>query len=587
MGRLKEVFKIDVRALAFFRVCLALIIIFDLIIRSTSLVAHYTDLGTMPRSLVNEKFGLLNWVSVHMLSGSAGFQVFLFILAGIFALMLLVGYRTKLSTIASWFLLISLQSRNPMVLQGGDIMLRMLVFWAMFLPLGLKYSIDEAKNIRNGIETNRKSILSFGTVGILMQVASVYFFSALLKTGNEWYPNGTALYYALSIDQFATYAGKFLLGFHSLLGPLTYFVYFLELIGPLLLFIPFFFPYLRTIMAFLFFALTLGMGLSLNLGPFPFIGAAGFILFLPSWFWDKVQELFYRKENERLRVYYDGECGTCRFSIALLRVFLMLPKSAFLPAQSRKDILGLMNKNNSWVVDFEGRKYFRFDAFKPVLSASPLFWPLSYIISISWMRKIGNWFYRAFARRRKHVCEIPEIKQERVNRKKILFATGNILAAFFIIFIIAWNVQSLGKNNAVPNGIEFIAHKLRIDQYWNMFSPFPLKDDGWYVIDASLANGKHIDLLRDGKPVDFEKPSHVAYLYKHERWRKYLMNLWSRDNSVYRPYYLQYLCYDWNKNHEANEKLKEINMYFMLEFTLPDYQKPNIEKILLGQQECF
>jgi hypothetical protein len=32
--------------------------------------------------------------------------------------------------------------RNPYILSGGDVLLRVVVFWAMFLPLGDRYSLD-------------------------------------------------------------------------------------------------------------------------------------------------------------------------------------------------------------------------------------------------------------------------------------------------------------------------------------------------------------------------------------------------------------------------------------------------------------
>ncbi|MCF1193618.1 hypothetical protein LRR18_18690, partial [Mangrovimonas sp. AS39] len=72
--------------------------------------------------------------------------------------------------------------------------------------------------------------------------------------------------------------------------------------------------------------------------------------------------------------------------------------------------------------------------------------------------------------------------------------------------------------------------------------------------------------------------------YKHERWRKYLMNLWDRGYSHHRPYYLQYLCYDWNKDNE--NKLEHIEMNFMLEMSLPDYQISDVEKVLLEEIDC-
>ncbi len=49
-------FGLDVRTLALFRVAIGMMVIGDLWDRSSDLVAHYTDEGVMPRSLVLSHF---------------------------------------------------------------------------------------------------------------------------------------------------------------------------------------------------------------------------------------------------------------------------------------------------------------------------------------------------------------------------------------------------------------------------------------------------------------------------------------------------------------------------------------------------
>ncbi len=504
-----EVFGIDYRSLAFFRIALASLILFDLFVRSKELVAHYTDFGILPRGVFIEKFANRFWISIHMINGSAFFQGALFLIAAVFAVALLIGYKTRLATIVSWFLLISLQSRNPMILQGGDIFFRMLMFWAMFLPLGEKYSLDA---LRKQKRVEEKSYFSFGTGGILLQFAFVFIFSALLKTGKEWFPDGTAIYYALSIDQFATWLGKFLLGFPDLMQYLTYFVLFVELFGPVLLFFPLFFGQIRTFIVFIFLLLFIGMGSTLNLGPFPWICSTALIVFIPSWFWDKIK--------------------TMTKKISGIKIAFRIKSILINACDNRYNLTKI--KNNSKLI------------------------------------------YKKYSK----------LQNDSKNKRNFPGYIIDAFAIFFIIFIFLWNVQAL-KIDAVPDDIEPIAHVLRIDQLWNMFSPFPLKDDGWYVIEGRLKNNKTVDLIRDGGTVSFGKPKNVASMYPHERWRKYLMNLWNKDNVEHRKLYLSYLCRDWNKKHTGvNDKLEEIKMYFMLEKTLPDYQKHKLEKIFLAHWIC-
>lgn len=91
----------------------------DLADRSTDLFAHYADGGVLPRITVMNYFWNTNWISVHMMNGTASWQGFLFILQGIAAACMSVGFFTKTATFATWFLLTSLHGRNPLVLHGG------------------------------------------------------------------------------------------------------------------------------------------------------------------------------------------------------------------------------------------------------------------------------------------------------------------------------------------------------------------------------------------------------------------------------------------------------------------------------------
>ena len=54
---LSDVFGIDTRSLAVFRIGLALTILLDLVLRAQDLGAHYTDAGVLPRALLAAEVG--------------------------------------------------------------------------------------------------------------------------------------------------------------------------------------------------------------------------------------------------------------------------------------------------------------------------------------------------------------------------------------------------------------------------------------------------------------------------------------------------------------------------------------------------
>lgn len=58
-----------------------------------------------------------------------------------------------------------------------------------------------------------------------MEIVFVFWFGALLKSGPEWRVKGSAVYYALSVDQLATPIGLFLVQFPLVLKVLTFGVF--------------------------------------------------------------------------------------------------------------------------------------------------------------------------------------------------------------------------------------------------------------------------------------------------------------------------------------------------------------------------
>src|SRR5438067_820119 len=93
-----NLWSLDLRSLAVFRIGLALVILFDLMIRASDLEAFYTDFGILPRAPYLQNFADQWFVSLHMMSGTFLVQACLFLLAGIFTFLMLVGYRTRLFT---------------------------------------------------------------------------------------------------------------------------------------------------------------------------------------------------------------------------------------------------------------------------------------------------------------------------------------------------------------------------------------------------------------------------------------------------------------------------------------------------------
>lgn len=279
----RAMFSIDPRSLAFFRVSLAAIVLIDLALRLPDLVAHYTDDGVMPRATWT-KLIPSEWVmSLNLLGGTAVSQGALFALTAFAAAALLLGWRTRFASIALYALMLSLHYRNSMILNAGDRILRLLLFWSMFLPLGAVWSLDRRANPDGPAP---KRIAGIAAAALLVCIASIYVVTSAMKNGDDWIKDGNAVYYVLNIDMTVTMLGKWLGQFASLLRPMTFSVLAFEWVGPWMLFIPVLFPWPRLVAIAGFLAMHAGFGACLSLGVFPWIDAISLVPFVPAEVWD-------------------------------------------------------------------------------------------------------------------------------------------------------------------------------------------------------------------------------------------------------------------------------------------------------------
>jgi len=274
----------DLRALALMRVFIAFVLITDLTIRMGDLEAFYSNTGAVPLPMMFTYMWNDFYVSLHAMSGLWQVQVILFCAAYFFAIMLLIGYRTKLFTVLSWFMLLSLHNRNTLILQGGDDLLRMVLFWGMFIPWGARYSCDRLLSKKEPAFP-AKVVFSIATLAYVLQICYIYTGSAFLK-GHEWNTDYTALYYAYSLDQLAYPLTKYYYYYPELLKKLTFLAYYFELLIPLLFFIPFKHGYFRLIAVISIIVFHTFNSLHLFIGLFPLIGISTVIGITPSFAMD-------------------------------------------------------------------------------------------------------------------------------------------------------------------------------------------------------------------------------------------------------------------------------------------------------------
>lgn len=285
-NKLRQMFGMDIRSLALFRVGLAIATIGDLVERSLDLRAHYSDEGIFPRHVLFESYSNNYTMIIHAISGHTNFQLFCFLLHAFFALCLLVGYRTRLFTFLTWLMLASLQARNPFLNHGGDLYFRLIFFYAIFLPLGGCFSVDSAlSNVRHKSHRNPR-VLTGGTIALISQVAVMYIVSTFHKTGVEWTTEYTSTWYAIQLDYYRTFVANFLSQFPDLLRLLTYVVLQWEFLGNFCFAMPIYTDYFRLLAVVGFIGMHFGFIICIRLGFFFWVCFVAMFPFVPTLVWD-------------------------------------------------------------------------------------------------------------------------------------------------------------------------------------------------------------------------------------------------------------------------------------------------------------
>ena len=582
---MRDMVGIDLRSLALFRVFLAIIIIIDLLVRLSDLQAHYTDWGVLPRSIAMANSWAGSW-SIHLMTGSkagVGLLVGIHLFA---AFSLLIGYKTRLMSVLCCLLIVSLQTRNPMVLSGADDTIRLLCIFGMFLPLGARFSIDRVLDPEP--RELPEVLSSVSSIAILAQVSLLYLFTFLFKWNPIWIEENTALYYMLHLDMFTNQFGEYLLQYPTLLKGMTAFFVWCEFLCPIIMWSPIFTAQTRLLAIFLISSMQIGIATTMGIGMFPFISITALLLFVPSAFWNVAFAFLSTDQRRGMVIYFDEGCDFCKKVLRFLLTFALIPGTRIAPTNTDPAILTLMEQNNSWVVtNHEGKTYLKFEALTYVLRRSPILFPLGWLLQNKHFLSSGNRFYQAIAAHRPQLSDLLNVfpwRPNTVTQKPII----EVCAGLLIFWVLLYNISAYDKIQwTIPTSLQWIAPATGTYQNWRLFAPYPNREDGWYVMPATLRDGNTIDLWRQTSPVSWDKPDQVRHDHKNNRWVKYMNNLWIARNEHHRLHFGRYLCRNWNSQHQGDDVLETFSIIYILEKTPKPGGAFATEPITLWNHSCF
>jgi hypothetical protein len=270
-------FDLDARSLSLFRVILSLGMIFDLANRLINFDFFYSNDGILPVDLWDEIWGSKSYYWSLHLSNSDQIVLFLIYSQLILAILLLLGVWVKFSFLISFFLMLSLVNRNPLLHYGGDKLLPLLLLCGFFLFF---------KNLKQNSYNNSFFLSKISSALLIAQIFMLYFVAGVAKLKMpEWW-DGTALNNIFNMNMVIKESANWLKDVEFLLPVISILVPWFEMLFPILLLIPIFNYKFRTIGIYGLLTINLFISFTLDVGYFMPYATASILACLPPTFWN-------------------------------------------------------------------------------------------------------------------------------------------------------------------------------------------------------------------------------------------------------------------------------------------------------------
>src|SRR5438552_1921355 len=278
MRRLRDFWfgEADVAPVALFRILFGLLLFNWFWQLYPTLTAFFTDAGILPRSDLASSYP--DRLSLLSLSGEWWVIAAIWAVSCVVALSLAAGWHTRLASLLSFVLVSSFSWRDPLILDGSDLVFRLVPLWLAFTAAGDRWSIDARRR-----DTPAARGWAFPIRLLELQIAWIYLATGLEKLAGIDWVQGTAAYYALQLEH--TFARPWANAFAvdpALSHLITWYTLAVELSFLPLAMLPS--ERTRSVAAVGAATIQLGILLLMNVGNFPLVMLAACVLFVrPRW----------------------------------------------------------------------------------------------------------------------------------------------------------------------------------------------------------------------------------------------------------------------------------------------------------------
>ncbi len=185
----------DPRLASVLRIGFALIVLVNLAVLAPDLRLWFSEDGLVPAATGEQ---IINEHALSLFSYLPHTDTVLYACFGVFvaqAVLLLLGWYTRVQAIGVFIWLVTFQHRNYAIVDGEDTVLRMFAFYLALCPAGWAFSLDA---LRRKPETPPPAPWALRLFQIQMSI--IYLSSAIEKSLGTHWTGGRALYYIARLD---------------------------------------------------------------------------------------------------------------------------------------------------------------------------------------------------------------------------------------------------------------------------------------------------------------------------------------------------------------------------------------------------
>jgi predicted DCC family thiol-disulfide oxidoreductase YuxK len=529
---------IDARSLALGRMAMAVVLIADLLRRVPWLRDFYSNEGLLPNHTVLWRPPVRRMFSVFFMASLPEEAGIWFAIAGVCFFCLLIGWKTRLFHVLSFALATSLHSRILYAENWGAVAVGVLLLWTLFLPLGQRFSVDAVlvslrarpnetpQQLAAGAPPpDTRQATSLAALGLLLQIAVIYWLSFLQEDGVTW-RDGTALHYVLHQERMVTQLGLWArehLPF-SWIAAATHATLAIQAAAAPLILTPVFWRWTRAFAAALLTAMHAAIAATVDLGIFSLAMLAFQPFLLTEAQWTAAARRVPRRGRART-VFYDADCGFCWMAVRVLarldvhRRLLWLPNTQTPALPAAVDLPSL--ERTILVVDpATDRRWTRSDAFAEIFRALPLGGWWSWPLRLPGLRGVACRAYDAIAARRTRISiwlglaacgalssagrvsaasEVEDVTPPRGWSRSRLPVLREIGVAL-VFLVLAANLSV--NNRAIPPALRLARQPTwmaaavsyaHVVEGWSLFGPDAPRTDETIYVDAVTREGRRVD----------------------------------------------------------------------------------------------